>query len=431
MSSIQKLTSSKFSIDLLSSYGTQAITILAGFIQLFLINRFYGVEIFGQFSIILATIGIFSSVVTARSSEAVTRFLKREELSENWESAKFVIVTGLLVDLLTAFLLLLLSYIVAGWFSSFFLKDAKYALELFLYAFVVFFGFLKGTLTGFYQAKENFIVINIFSSLTAVLNILFISIFVYFFSPTLEFLIISIVFANALSWLIMSMKFYADFQRYYKGYATTYNREIWAEYWRFNLKTFTSSSLKAGNQNIESLIIGYFVDAQAVGVYQTVKKLVSPIAIIVQPLAMLTYPKMIKSFEENNMQQSQMMILKVCKYVLLFSMAYIVLAGGFFDALLGFMSLNVVSNYFLYFLIISFTMVFASMQWWARPFSNTVNPMYSVNINLFSSFYQLLVVALCAYVWGLNGVIFALFILQLILATVWFLLGKIYINKSS
>jgi len=80
---IKKLLNSKFKKDLSFSYLAQAITISFGFLQLFLINRYFGVATFGQLAIIMSTAGIFSSLLTARSSEAVTRFFKREELKLN------------------------------------------------------------------------------------------------------------------------------------------------------------------------------------------------------------------------------------------------------------------------------------------------------------------------------------------------------------
>jgi O-antigen/teichoic acid export membrane protein len=71
---LKKLINTKFKKDLAFSYFTQGITIGLGFIQLFLINRYFGVETYGQLAIIMSTAGIFSALLTARSSEAITRF---------------------------------------------------------------------------------------------------------------------------------------------------------------------------------------------------------------------------------------------------------------------------------------------------------------------------------------------------------------------
>ena len=72
----KKCLNSKFKKDLIFSYFAQGITIGFGFIQLFLINRYFGVETYGQLAIIMSTAGIFSALLTARSSEAI--FYKRD-----------------------------------------------------------------------------------------------------------------------------------------------------------------------------------------------------------------------------------------------------------------------------------------------------------------------------------------------------------------
>ena len=66
----------------------------------------------------------------------------------------------------------------------------------------------------------------------------------------------------------------------------------------FNFKTFISSSLKAGNNNIDTLLIAYFINANMVGIYQIIKKILTPSSFIVKPFSMLLYPKLIKYFEK-------------------------------------------------------------------------------------------------------------------------------------
>jgi O-antigen/teichoic acid export membrane protein len=426
----KRLLNSRFSSDLIFSYGSQGIVILAGFFQLYLINRFFGIEIFGQYSIIVATIGIFSSIVTARSSEAVTRFLKREEINANFSNAKLVIIIGLVVDTTTAFLLLALSYFVSTWFADLFLKDSTLWFELFLYAFVVFFGFLKGTFIGVLQAKEKFKIINALGALTATFNVVFIYIAYIAFGNSLKLLIFAFIASSFLSTLLASFVFYYIYRVDYVRVSVNINMHLIKEYWNFNIKTFLSSSLKAGNQNIESLVIGYFVSAQAVGLYQTLKKLVSPIAIAVQPLALLTYPKMIRYFEKGTVSKIQSLVVGITKFVLVFSIVFILSISMILEPIMSIMEVEFELSYLYYFYVMCLTMVFAAMQWWARPFANTVNPMYSVNMNLFATIYQLIVLVAFTYVWGVLGAIWALFLLQLSLAIIWFYLGKRCVSKS-
>ncbi|MFB0979582.1 MAG: oligosaccharide flippase family protein [Alteromonadaceae bacterium] len=425
-----KLFQNKFKKDLLFSYASQGIVILAGFAQLFLINRYFGLEVFGEFSIIVATIGIFASVVTARSSEAVTRFLKREELNSNFSNAKLTVFIGVIVDFFTALLLLLLAYFSATSFAELFLKDSKLGSELFLYAFVVFFGFLKGTAIGFFQAKERFSVINSFNALSAILNVIFIVLGIIFYDNTLKILIVSLVVSSILSWGIMFLFFLLNVRREYQKYDILYNRSLINEYWNFNLKTFLSSSLKAGNQNVENLILGYFVNAESVGIYQTIKKIISPIAILVQPLSMLFYPKMIICFELHKANEMKRLIFKATRYIAILVIVFGAIIAFNIEFIFELMKLSFNPNYSIYLYIVLSTSLITSLLWWVRIFSNTVNPTYSLYLNLMATIYQVIITSFFAYLYGLYGVMFSLLTLQLILACFWLYLGKCYVNKN-
>jgi O-antigen/teichoic acid export membrane protein len=202
------------------------------------------------------------------------------------------------------------------------------------------------------------------------------------------------------------------------------------EYWNFNIKTFLSSSLKAGNQNVENLILGFFVNAEVVGVYQTLKKILSPIAIAVQPLSMLSYPKMIQLFELKKIDEIQSMVSNISLFVLAVVAIYGVFINISITYIFELMVLKYQPDYYNYLIIIFFTSAVSALLWWCRIFSNTVNPVYSLHMNLLATFYQLIFVSICADLYGLQGVLLALLLLQIILGSCWIYLGKRYVYKN-
>lgn len=425
-----KLLKNKFRASLLFSYISQGVIILAGFVQLYVINRFFGIEVFGQFSIIVATVGIFSSIVTSRSSEAVTRFLKREELNANWGNAKLTIIIGLVIDVATALLLLLLSYCFSSWFAELFLKNSALHLELFLYAFVVFFGFLKGTGMGFFQAKEQFITINIFNALGAIFNIIVLALVILFFEHSLKVLIFAFIISSSISCFFTLIILYYRFNKQFNQYPLVFNASLMKEYWHFNVKTFLSSSLKAGNQNIENLILGFFVNAESVGIYQTIKKTLSPIALAVQPLSMLIYPKMIELVEKKRFSELQHVICKLSLLVGIVALVFGVIVGSSLGFVFELIDVVYEAKYLNYFIIAFVTSLISSLFWWVRIFSNSVNPIYSLYLNLMATFFQLIITSILTYFFGLYGVLFALLLLQTILGCCWTYLGKRDVFKN-
>ena len=135
----------------------------------------------------MSTAGIFSSLLTARSSEAVTRFFKREELNKNYENAKFVLFIGLIIDFITAMMLVLLIYISAEFVSITFLKDESLQQEIILYSIVVFFGFLRGAFMGFLQSQELFKEINTITIVESFLKVTFLLLKPYLFYQNIQY----------------------------------------------------------------------------------------------------------------------------------------------------------------------------------------------------------------------------------------------------
>ena len=224
---IKKLLNSKFKKDLIFSYFTQGVTIGFGFLQLFLINRYFGVETYGQLAIVMSTAGIFSALLTARSSEAITRFFTREMINKNFQNAKFVLLIGFCIDIITAFLMLGLTYLFSDFIAKTFIKDISFSLDVFLYSFVVFFGFLRGTLFGYFQSKEMFFFINSVNVVEALIKatLLLIIIFVLQDSSLYE-IIATLIIASILSYIYVLIVFLKNYIKEFKNISTKYSSKL-------------------------------------------------------------------------------------------------------------------------------------------------------------------------------------------------------------
>jgi O-antigen/teichoic acid export membrane protein len=412
---IKKLLNSKFRKDLSFSYIAQAITVSFGFIQLFLINRYFGVETYGQLAIIMSTAGIFSALLTARSSEAITRFFTREMLNNNLQNAKFILFVGFCIDIITAFLMIGFTYLLSEFVAQTFMKDIEFSSEVFLYSFVIFLGFLRGTIFGYFQSKEMFFLINtitIFESFVKIIA-LFLIIFV-FSNSTLEYVIWTLIVASFLSFFYALIVF---LKHYIQEFGTThlfFNKVILKEYWSFNIKTFASSSLKAGNSNIDNLLIAYFLNAQTVGLYQIVKKILSPIGMVVGPFSMLVYPKLVHFFEKKEVDKFKNLIFKISSYIFFFAIFYILIGYVFIEEIFALMNIKITSELYALYRLLSVLVLVTSMLWWTRVFSNVVNPNYSLYMNIFATIFQLTITVLATYLFGVNGLITSMIVMNLI-----------------
>jgi O-antigen/teichoic acid export membrane protein len=425
---IKKLLNSKFKKDLLFSYLTQAITISFGFVELFFINRYFGIVIYGQLAVIMSTAGIFSALLTARSSEAVTRFFKREELNKNYENAKFILIIGLSIDFITAIILVFLIYSLANFIAITFLKNINLSNEIIMYSFITFFIFLRGTFIGYLQSKEMFVKINTINIIESFCKILGLIVVIFIFkSYTLKNVIYIFLIASIISFIYTFFIFIKSYIYEYYQVKLKINKFILKEYWNFNIKIFFSSTLKAGNQNVDNLIISYFLNTEIVGIYQTLKKVLSPIIIVATPFSMLVYPKLIHYFETKQKEKFKNIITKISLYLFLLGIGYSLIAYCFLNLIFGLMNIRFEDIYNLYYILLAILYILLSQMWWLRAFSNTVNPNYSIYMNLFATFYQLIITVLVTKYFAFIGMLVSLIIMNILILSFWLRKGYKYV----
>lgn len=431
---IKKLLNSKFKKDVSFSYITQGLTMIFGFVQLFLINKYFGVSIYGQLVIIISTAGIFSSLLTARSSEAVTRFFKREELNKKFENAKFVLFVGFGVDFITAILLVILIYSLSHFIADSFLKDNTLSHEIIIYSFITFITFLKGSIMGYMQSKEMFVQINIINIIESAAKILFLVLLIFILN---RLFLIDIIYvflvSSVVSFLYTIFIFLKSYMVEYKNVLLQFNKSILKEYWNFNIKTFLSSSLKAGNENIDNMLIAYFLNAHIVGIYQIIKKILLPISMLSIPFSVLIYPRLIHFFETDQKEKFKNIIINISTYILLIGIFYSLFAYVFLDDIFDLMVVEFNETYFYYYILIALTSIItSSLLWWVRIFSNTVNPNYSLYMNLFATFYQLTITIYMTKIFGLEGLLISFMIMNMLIFVYWIKKGQeyVYIQKD-
>ncbi len=425
---IRKFVNSKFKKDLSFSYIAQALTIIFGFAQLFLINKYFGVNVYGQLAIIISTAGIFSSLLTARSSEAVTRFFKREELNKKFENAKFVLFVGLGIDFITAILLVMLIYSLSHFIADTFLKDDTLSHEIIIYSLITFITFLKGSIMGYMQSKGMFVQINIINIIESAAKILFLVLFILILNKLFLIDIIYVfLISSIVSFLYTISIFLKSYIVEYKSVLLKFNKPLLKEYWSFNIKTFLSSSLKAGNENIDNMLIAYFLNAQIVGIYQIIKKILLPISILSIPFSMLIYPRLIYFFETDQKEKFKNIIIKISTYILLIGILYSLFAHVFLDDIFDLMVVEFNETYSYYYILIAVTSIItSSLLWWVRIFSNTVNPNYSLYMNLFATFYQLTITIYMTKIFGLEGLLISFMIMNMLIFVYWIKKGQEY-----
>ena len=155
--------------------------------------------------------------------------------------------------------------------------------------------------------------------------------------------------------------------------------------WSFNIKTFTSSSLKAGNSNIDNFLIAYFINVQMVGIYQIIKKILSPIGSFVSPFSMLVYPKLVNYFETKQKEKFKEIIFRISFYIGLFCLAYCLIFFFAFEYIFEIMKVEFFENYnIVYLLFALFIKIFFGNSKYTS--SNSIPTLFEFSINGFIKF---------------------------------------------
>lgn len=386
---IKKLVNTKFKKDLSISYASKLIIFSFGFLQILLINRYYGVEIFGQLTIIVSSAGIFSSLVTAKSSEAVTRFFTREILNNNIENAKFILVIGIVIDIFISLLLVLLVYLCSNLISEKLLQNMNLSFEVFIYSFVGFFTFLRGTLIGYFQAKEMFFQINLISVIEAFVKISLLVISIFYFEQ-LIYIIYIFIFASFISYFYSLILFLKHYKLSFSNIKININKDLLKEYFSFNLKTFTSSSLKIGTTNIDNLILAYYTNSEIVGIYQTLKKIFSPLLFVVSPISMLKLTQTVRLYENKEFFTLHKLIYSITAKLTIFSVFILICLFFILKYYFMYQNIQYTNEIAISFIILSFYFILPTLIWWSRNFIIMYNPTIPIYTNLILTFTSIL-----------------------------------------
>lgn len=376
----------KFKIDSITSYVTQAATVISSLVFMFVVTQYSGVGTFGKVAILLAISGIVSNVMSFRTSEGVVYFVcKDRESGYTLNYARQTIVQGILLDAIMGTIVIIVLTNFSAIISNEFLKDISDAKNVELYAWVFFGLFLRGTGFGVLQASQKFLYIN----LIKLVEISGKTILIIYFSKTQELtlyqIIISILIPTIIATFIAFI--YLIYFYLYEINSNNYNfkKEILKDFLNFSGKTFLSSTLKAGNKNIDVLTLGFLLDPKTVGVYSIFRQFLAPIPFLSTPLSALSYPRFIMILSGERFCELKEIIKGINKkllyaYILITIVTSVALYIYLYTSRLEILILDYIA-----YLILIIGYILSSQLWWARSFSNSTDPSISIFANLYAS----------------------------------------------
>lgn len=393
-----------------------AITTFLGFYLMLISTRYGDISTYGSFIILKSTSGFIGNLLSMRSSEAVTKFCKESEVNNDFKRAKSAIIVGFVSDIVIATLILFSIYLFSNFISVSFLKEPNLDYLVVIFGLTSFFAYLRGTIIGYLQVRDRYLNINILVSIESVLIIAYITFIVLNGD---KIILNDLVYAHVVSYFFILFGFVFVFsmhyREHYKHVPCVINYMFVKEYLVFSMKTFTSTLLKAGNKNIDSLVISYLMTSSEVGYYQAIKKCFSLIEVVAQPWTMLSYSKLVGYYTERNIVKLKGYILQVTLKITIFSVLIGTPILYFIEDILKIIDGEIQGEVYAISSLLLLGYLTSASVWWGRVFSNVVNPNLSIYSNFGSLLYNLSVMYLLVKFFGILGAAISFLVINILI----------------
>ena len=412
------LIDGRFKGNILFNYTTQLIGVAAGFVTVTLITRHAGIHTYGMVAMMAALAGVLTNLMTFRTNEAVVSFYKRGQLEDDFGSCRMALVVGMLLDLVMGSAAFLLMRFTAPLIAGYVLKNPEMTHGVTLFSVIVLANFLRGAPLGLLVAQEQFRLANSLTLVEQLLKMILLGAMLLMgVRLTFESIICAYLYpavgVSVVVYLFPLYRLFAELR------TARIPRGRISDYARFSLSTFLSSTLKAGNQNVDTVILGYLTNPANVGIYSLFRQFLGPIAMISAPFASQIYPRFTgavarRRYEEIRSTMTHANRLLLRGYLLLSAVIVPALVVYGYWNRLGFTTVQ----YFTFGLMLINALILQQL-WWCRPFSLAVDPNLSLRANLIYSISLLFSLCLAISLAGFIGVGLALTFTACIQAAYW------------
>jgi O-antigen/teichoic acid export membrane protein len=168
---------------------------------------------------------------------------------------------------------------------------------------------------------------------------------------------------------------------------------------------FMASTAKIGVKNFENVLIMKFLGSEAVGIYQSFLKLLSPINLLTAPLGSNYQRKMIDFYIDNKYKKLKDLVFRITKNLLFINLVYILIVMFFVDFYFETQKIQKIEYSTLLFLLLGILSLLQTSIWWSGNFMLCHFPKMPIYTNLITSILNIVVPYYSLYYYGYNGII--------------------------
>ena len=398
----RSMIDARFKGNVLFSYGTQIVGLGLGFVSVTLMTRFAGIHTYGMVAALTALAAVLTNLLTFRTNEAVVNFYKRGQVEKAPGLCRLALIGGLILDMAMGWLLFFMVQCFAPSIATSFLKDSNASSAVSLYSAVIFATFLRGTGYGLLVAEEQFRYINGLSILEQAVRVALLAAIVLSGATlSLDNIVLTMLFpavAITAAMYVHPVKRLLGELRH-----ISLERQRVGEYARFSLSTFASSTLKAGTNNVDTLILGYLTNPTSVGIYQLFRQFLGPIAMMAGPFSTQIYPRFAHAVAERRSRDIRTTIKHANGLLTKGVLAALLVITPLLIGFLKWNGIRLAAEDFIACALMAISAYVLQQLWWTRAFAISHNPNISLVSNIVYALFVLILVYTFTAALGLLG----------------------------
>ena len=284
-------------------FVAKSIPSAVNFLEVIILARMLGLEVFGLFTLVVAYVGIVNRLLDFQVWESAVKyvgeFLEKKETDRVLSMIKF----SYAIDLSTGILAFFVSVVLAGFANEVFIKSPDGFEMVLILSFSLLFATTNTTSEALFRVFDRFKTITFVQSLESVCKLVLVLIALYLGygikGVLFVYAVVSLfgfVLRQILVGRMLKEKGLSGWISSKIGLLSYRMKEI--VWFLFNTSLVATLNI-AGEGRISVLILGYFFDSTAPGLYRVARSVITIINKIIDPLYEVIFPRLVSLSSAN------------------------------------------------------------------------------------------------------------------------------------
>ncbi|WP_424358768.1 flippase [Methanocella sp. MCL-LM] len=294
--------------DVIIYVPSQLVPIIVGFIGLSVYTRQFSPSEYGEYSLILTTVGIFGVLTYTWFNTANIRYYnsyKNNDKLDNFFSTSFV---GLFIILAIATLI----YSILNYCGLFHSNIQNY---FFLTVGMIISNAIFELINGIFRASRKAWVYSIAKCLTTVTSFILSISLIFIFQWGISALLISVVLTN----IVFSASMILIFKLYRYMHLNNFSLKLYKDFLSYGIPMIAMLLSSWIIIMSSRYIIEYFRGNSEVGIYTIAYQIADPLSLVAQLILTAAVPIFIETYEKHGKKSTVELISKISRYYILFA----------------------------------------------------------------------------------------------------------------